>query len=1203
MARYLRQNTARTITVGPFFDVTDGITPEVSLTVTGCHLTLMVDNEGTPTLALDADATASGGNNDMVHVTNDDAGYYTLELTQANTNYVGGATLTIIDTDVHLPVFHEFTILPANVYDSLIVGTDLLDVNTAQWLGTACATPTTAGVPEVDITHIAGAAVSATTAQLGVNVVQVSGDGTAADNLEAACDGTTYNIGGGAVVAASVTAMVSANVTQISGDSGAADNLEAACDGNTYNVGGGAIVAASVSGAVGSVTGAVGSVAANGITAASIATDAIDADALAADALAEINTQVDTALSDINLDHLVGTASGIPAIPAGTWLDIIMDDGTATYDRTTDSLQALRDGAATVAAVADGVWDEARSGHTTAGSFGEGVASVQGAVTGAVASVTGNVGGSVASVATGGIAAASFAAGAIDAAAIATGAIDADAIASNAITAAKIASDAIAAAKIADGAITSAKFAAGAIDATVLANGAIDNATFAADVGTTAYATNNIALACDKALLNTVPPATIADAVWDEASTGHTDAGKAGAQMWTDVDAILADTGTDGVIVASIANNAITANAIAQNAIDADSLATDAGTEIATAVRDLAIAGAAENSVGAAIASILDDTGTAGVVVASLAADSITNSALHANAVAEIADGVWDEATSGHVTAGSFGQRLQALRTGTAQAGADGSITLDASASAVADFYKNALIAISGGTGVGQCRTCSAYDGDTKVASITPNWGTNPSSDSVFYIIPTGAISGATAPTAADVADAVWDEAASGHATSGTFGQRLQSIRTGTAQAGAAGTITLDAGASAVTDFYKNALIFLTEGTGASQCRTISSYAGDTKVANITPNWATTPDTDSVFVVIPMGAIAGTTAPSAEDVADAVWNEALSGHTDPGSASKALSDVLADTGTDGVLVSSGTGTGQIALSSGTVTTGAISNNAITANAIAQNAIDADSLAADAATEIAVACRDVAISGAAASSVGAAIASVLDDTGTAGVIVASIANDAITANALNANAATEIATACRDIAIAGAAGSSVGAAVASILADTGTDGVVVASINNDAITAASIQADAIGASELAAGAATEIATAVRDIAIAGAAANSVGAAVASILDDTGTAGVHVATIANNAITAASINTGAIDADALAADAVDEILDEVVEGTTTFRQALRLMLATLAGKCSGAGTATITFRDIADSKDRVIATVDASGNRASVTRDVT
>jgi len=45
---------------------------------------------------------------------------------------------------------------------------------------------------------------------------------------------------------------------------------------------------------------------------------------------------------------------------------------------------------------------------------------------------------------------------------------------------------------------------ANAITATAVANGAIDNATFAADVGSTAYATNTIALACDKAGLNGV---------------------------------------------------------------------------------------------------------------------------------------------------------------------------------------------------------------------------------------------------------------------------------------------------------------------------------------------------------------------------------------------------------------------------------------------------------------------------------------------------------------------------------------------------------------------------------------------------------------------------------------------------------------------------------------------------------------------------
>lgn len=41
-----------------------------------------------------------------------------------------------------------------------------------------------------------------------VDIIAISGDTTAANNLEAACDGTGYNIGGGDVVAASVTAGV-----------------------------------------------------------------------------------------------------------------------------------------------------------------------------------------------------------------------------------------------------------------------------------------------------------------------------------------------------------------------------------------------------------------------------------------------------------------------------------------------------------------------------------------------------------------------------------------------------------------------------------------------------------------------------------------------------------------------------------------------------------------------------------------------------------------------------------------------------------------------------------------------------------------------------------------------------------------------------------------------------------------------------------
>jgi hypothetical protein len=73
--------------------------------------------------------------------------------------------------------------------------------------------------------------------------------------------------------------------------------------------------------------------------------------------------------------------------------------------------------------------------------------------------------------------------------------------------------------------------------------------------------------------------------------------------------------------------------------------------------------------------------------------------------------------------------------------------------------------------------------------------------------------------------------------------------------------------------------------------------------------------------------------------------------------------------------------------------------------------------------------------------------------------------------------------------------------------------------------------------------------------------------------------------------------------LSAAGVDAILDEVVEGTTTFRQMLRLFLSVLAGKSSGGGTVTLTFRDLADSKNRITATVDANGNRTTMVLDGT
>ena len=169
---FLRTNTATRITVGPFLDKTDGITPETALTVTNCKLTMTVDTGGVPTLVLDTNPTASGGNNDMVHITGDDAGMYDLELTAANTNYLGRAKVVLTDAANHCPVWENITILPAMIYDSMILGTDRLDANVTHVNDTA----QTAGDFGADLDSLLASA----TIIMGLTSTQYTLTGTAA---------------------------------------------------------------------------------------------------------------------------------------------------------------------------------------------------------------------------------------------------------------------------------------------------------------------------------------------------------------------------------------------------------------------------------------------------------------------------------------------------------------------------------------------------------------------------------------------------------------------------------------------------------------------------------------------------------------------------------------------------------------------------------------------------------------------------------------------------------------------------------------------------------------------------------------------------------------------------------------------------------------------------------------------------------------
>jgi hypothetical protein len=62
-----------------------------------------------------------------------------------------------------------------------------------------------------------------------------------------------------------------------------------------------------------------------------------------------------------------------------------------------------------------------------------------------------------------------------------------------------------------------------------------------------------------------------------------------------------------------------------------------------------------------------------------------------------------------------------------------------------------------------------------------------------------------------------------------------------------------------------------------------------------------------------------------------------------------------------------------------------------------------------------------------------------------------------------------------------------------------------------------------------------------------------------------------------------------------------LSNVFEGSLTEQDFMRLVLSALCNKANGGGTDTISFRDLADLKNRLVMTVDSDGNRSAVVKD--
>jgi len=66
-------------------------------------------------------------------------------------------------------------------------------------------------------------------------------------------------------------------------------------------------------------------------------------------------------------------------------------------------------------------------------------------------------------------------------------------------------------------------------------------------------------------------------------------------------------------------------------------------------------------------------------------------------------------------------------------------------------------------------------------------------------------------------------------------------------------------------------------------------------------------------------------------------------------------------------------------------------------------------------------------------------------------------------------------------------------------------------------------------------------------------------------------------------------------------VADIIAGIADGSLDLQEMLRVIVAATAGKSSGFGTANVAFRDYADTKDRITATVDSTGNRTAITLD--
>lgn len=586
-------------------------------------------------------------------------------------------------------------------------------------------------------------------------------------------------------------------------------------------------------------------------------------------AIADVQTALDnqglTGARAGNLDNLDATVSSREA-------EVSASSRAATdlaeHNATQAGIAALND--PTAAEVADAVWDEPLADHLGAGSTGEALNSGTGAPSAAAIadavwdedSATHVGAGTMGALMDHLDADVSSRAVAGDAMGLIAGAVDANAL------------DIGAVAEIADGVWDEA--AAGHMVAGSM--GALQNRLDATVSSRAAPGEQMdlIANAIDSDAVAASGAGEIADAVWDEALAGHALAGSAGeAQARVDVAVssraapgeAMALTGPErAAVVDGVWDEALAGHLAAGTTGKAlqDAGATADPAVIADAVWDESAAGhTAVGSMGQLINRVDTPVSTRAAPGAAMAlqGNAVNAAALAADAVAEIADGVWDESLAGHVGAGSAGE---------AQGRLDAAVSTRAQPGDAMDLVNDAVDAAALAT--------SAVD------EIADQVWEEPLADHSGTAGSTAeALNNVTAPASpAVIADAVWDEALAGHAGAGSAGEALGRVDVPVSSRAAPGAAmdlvndAVDASSLATTGAQKVRDQILSDSTpfpGAAIDAAISSRA--------TPG-------DAMDLVAGAVDAAALDAGAVDEIVDGVWDEALSGHSGPGSAGAEL---------------------------------------------------------------------------------------------------------------------------------------------------------------------------------------------------------------------------------------------------------------------------------------------------------------------------